>query len=74
MDKTMMKKTDHNMRLSFKLHCQRYQIYRERQKSLKPSRDVNGTSFILYQDEICKQSAVNDRNISRKWSFAADKS
>ena len=70
----LFKKPDHDMRLSFKLRCQRYQIYRDRKKSTKPSRYVNETSFPLNQDEICKQSAANDRKIAEKRSFAAEKS
>ena len=61
-----LKHLDHNMILSFKFHCQRYQIYRDRQKSPKPSSDVNEISFPLYPDEICKQSSVNDRKIAEK--------
>ena len=54
------------MKFSFKIHCQRYQIYRDWQKSSKASTDVTAIPFPLYQDEICKQSAVNDKKIAEK--------
>ena len=54
------------MSLSFKLHCQRYHFYNDRQKHPKQSTVTNDISSPIDQDEIRKQSAVNDRKNSRK--------
>ena len=61
-----LKQPDHDMSLSFKLHCQRYQIYNNRQKDPKPSTVTSDKTSYMYQDEICKQSAVNDRRNFRR--------
>ena len=61
-----LKEPDHDMSLSFKLHCQRYQVYNDRQKHPKQSTVANNISTPIYQNNICKQSAVNDRKNCRK--------
>ena len=53
------------MKLSFKLQCQRYQIYKDRRRGHKSSILAQNETTNMYQDEIRKQSAVNDRRNNR---------